>query len=110
MGLFGFGKKKYDKQVSRDNQFLKEYAIKVNGLILYVENNERVLTELNLLKNDFQYTVASPDKEAKAVEKSIEKDFKELTVELQKNGWDEETVMRLIKGLRRYVIEISSLR
>ena len=25
MGLFGFGKKKYEKNVTRDNEFLKEY-------------------------------------------------------------------------------------
>ena len=29
MGLFG--KKKYEKNMTRDNQFLKSYAIKVNG-------------------------------------------------------------------------------
>ena len=61
MGLFGFGKKKYNKNVSRDNEFLKDYAIKCNGLSFYLEGKENVLKELNLLKDDFQYTVATDD-------------------------------------------------
>jgi acetyl-CoA C-acetyltransferase len=46
MGLFG--KKKFNKNVTRDNIFLKDYAIKCNGLVFYVENNEAVKKELNI--------------------------------------------------------------
>ena len=59
MGLF---KKKYAKNISRDNEFLKHYAVKTNGLLLYAENNAAVTAELNNLKSDFQYTVASSNK------------------------------------------------
>ena len=78
MGLFGFGKKKYDKNVTRDNEFLKDYAIKTNGLMLYVEENEKVKKELTALKDDFQYTVATNIRDAKSVEKKIKKDFAPL--------------------------------
>ena len=48
MGLF---KKKYGKNVTRDNEFLKEYAIKVNGLQMFVDNNQKVYDELEALKD-----------------------------------------------------------
>ena len=110
MGLFGFGKKKYNKNVSRDNEFLKEYAIKVNGVMMFVEENEKVTTELTALKNDFQYTVASSDSSAKSLEKKIKKDFDALTATLQQPEWDEKEVLLLIRGMRRYIVEISSMR
>ena len=110
MGLFGFGKKKYVKNVSRNNEFLKEYAIKTNGLIMYAENNETVLVELNKLKDDFQYTVASYNSDAKDFEKNIDREFTNLVTILQQPEWSEEEVLLLIKGLRRYIVEISSLR
>ena len=59
MGLFG--KKKYAKNVSRDNEFLKNYAIKCNGLLMYVEDKENVKTELEKLKDEFQFAVATND-------------------------------------------------
>ena len=37
MGLFG--KKKYSKNVTRDNTFLKDFAIKLNGLMRYTEGH-----------------------------------------------------------------------
>ena len=79
MGLFG--KKKYDKNITRDNEFLKEYAIKCNGLMFYVENNENVKKELALLKDDFQYTVGTTDTDAKKVEKKIKADFQKRWTE-----------------------------
>ena len=66
----GFFKKKYEKNVSRDNEFLKDYSTKVNGLQIFVDNNQKVYDELEALKNDFQYTVASSSPEAKALEKN----------------------------------------
>lgn len=110
MGLFGFGKKKYTKNVTRDNEFLKDYAVKCNGLALYVEDKENVKKELNLLKDDFQYTVATNDAGAKKVEKSIKTDFDALTALLQQSDWDEAQAISLIRGLRRYVVEINSMR
>ena len=107
MGLF---KKKYDRNITRDNEFLKEYAIKVNGLMFYVEENEKVKKELALLKDDFQYSVGSTDSAAKGIEKKIEKDMKALTALLQQSEWDENEALLLIRGVRRYIVEITSLR
>lgn len=108
MGLFG--KKKYDKNVTRDNEFLKNYAIKCNGLSFYVENNENVKKELDLLKNDFQYTVATDDKAAKKLEKKINADFAALTALLEQPDFDETQALMLIRGLRRSIVEITSMR
>lgn len=110
MGLFGFGKKKYNKNVTRDNEFLKDYAIKCNGLSFYLEGKENVLKELNMLKDDFQYTVATDDAHAKTMEKQIKTDFQALTALLQQPEWDEAQALLLIRGMRRSVVEISSMR
>lgn len=107
MGLF---KKKYEKNVSRDNEFLKDYATKVNGLQIFVDNNQKVYDELEALKNDFQYTVASSSSEAKSLEKKISKDFAALTAALQQPEIAEAEVLLMIKGIRRTIIEISSIR
>lgn len=108
MGLFG--KKKYNKNITRDNEFLKEYAVKCNGLMFYVENNENVKKELTLLKDDFQYTVGSTDPAAKKVEKKIAADFQALTGLLEQPEWEEAQALTLIRGLRRSIVEITSMR
>ncbi|MBR2335267.1 MAG: hypothetical protein IKA62_03460 [Clostridia bacterium] len=107
MGLF---KKRYSKNIARDNEFLKEYAIKCNGLLFYVEGKEQVKKELIQLKDDFQYTVGSTDAAAKPLERKIEKDYNTLTKLLQQLEWDEGEALLLIRGIRRYIVEISSLR
>lgn len=106
----GFFKKSFQKNVTRNNEFLKDYAIKCNGLALYVEENEKVLKELNALKDDFQYTVATNIRDAKGLEKKIKKDFDALTALLGQMEWDEKEALLLIRGLRRYIVEIASLR
>ncbi len=106
----GFFKRTFSKNVTRDNEFLKDYAVKCNGLTIYVEDNEKVLKELNLLKDDFQYTVATDANAAKGVEHKIKKDFDALVALLQQPEWDEAEVILLAKGIRRYIVEISSMR
>ena len=107
MGLFS---RKFEKNVSRDNEFLKSYAIKVNGLLMYTENNEKITEEMRALMNDFQYTIASMKPEAKKIEKSIAKEFEALTLKLQQPDWADDEVLLAVRNLRRYVIEIGSLR
>ena len=107
MGLF---KKKFEKNVSRDNEFLKSYAIKVNGLLIYTDKNEKVTEELRALANDFQYTVASAKAEAKKIEKDIAKEFEALSQKFQQPDWSEDEVILIIRNLRRYIFEIGSLR
>ena len=107
MGLF---KKRYAKNVTRDNEFMKEYAIKVHGLLMYTEENEKVTKELRAMMDDLQYTVASSDSHAKGVEKKIKKDFEALTKALQQAEWSESEVLLLIRNIRRYTVEISAMR
>ena len=107
MGLF---KKKYQKNVSRDNEFLKNYAIKTNGLLILAEDNATVTAELNKLKDDFQYAVATSDKDAKDIEKKIATDFEQLATTLEQPQWEEEQVLLTIKALRRSIVNITSMR
>ena len=107
MGLF---KKKYEKNVSRDNEFLKRYAARVNGLLIFTETSETVTRELNALKDDFQYTVATFDKDAKSLEKKIATSFEKLANALEQPKWEEAEILLMIKSIRRLINEISSLR
>lgn len=107
MGLF---KKRYAKNVIRDNEFLKNYAIKVHGLLLYTEENEKVTTALKSLMDDLQYTVASADSDAKGIEKKIKKEFEALTAALQQDAWNEADVLAHIKNIRRFIVEINAAR
>ncbi len=103
-------KKSFQKNVTRDNEFLKDYAVKCNGLGFYVEDRENVKKELNALKDDFQYTVATDVHAAKRLEKNIKADFDALTSLLQQQEWDDAQAILLIRGMRRYIVEISSMR
>ena len=108
MGLFG--KKKYEKNMTRDNQFLKSYAIKVNGLINFAEGNEQVTKELENLKHDFQYSIGTSAKENKKLEKKIEQDYQALSDMLTQVDWDEAAVIRLTRVIRQTIVEITSNR
>lgn len=107
MGLF---KKRYSKNVTRDNEFMKEYAIKVHGLLLYTEENENVTKALKVMQDDLQYTVATSDHDAKGMERKIKKEFAALTSALQQDGWNESEVLGYIKNIRRFIIEINAMR
>ena len=108
MGLFG--KKKYEKNMTRDNQFLKNYAIKVNGLINFAQDNEKVVKELEALKQDFQYSVGTSAKENKKLEKKIDQDYHTLSDMFVQSAWDEQEVLRLIRIIRQTIVEITSNR
>ena len=108
MGLFG--KKKYEKNMTRDNQFLKNYAIKVNGLINFTEGNEKVTQELEALKKDFQYSIGPSAKENKKLEKKIENDYQTLSDMLTQASWDEAEVIRMARIIRQTIVEITSNR
>lgn len=105
----GFFKKRFEKNVTRDNEFLKRYAIRVNGLLIFTEENEKITGELKTLMNDFQYTVPSASSDAKKLEKNIAKNFELLSRLLQKPDWSEDEVSMMIKKLRRNIVEISSM-
>ena len=108
MGLFG--KKKYEKNMTRDNQFLKSYAIKVNGLINFAEGNEKVTQELEALKKDFQYSIGTSAQENKKLEKKISDHYQALSDMLTQASWDEAEVIRLSRIIRQTIVEITSNR
>ena len=108
MGLFG--KKKYAKNVARDNTFLKDYAIKLNGLMRYTEENEQVTAALKKLQQDFQFTIATQMKDAKKSEARIEKMYNNLKTLLQAPEWDEQEVLSAIRNMGMEIDEINSMR
>ena len=106
----GFFKKAFSKNVTRDNQFFKNYAIKINALLRYAEENEKVTAELRKLQDDLQYTVASADRDAKKYERKIEKMYEELKAKFQTTAWDEQEVLLIIKNMGAAIDEINSMR
>ena len=108
MGLFG--KKKYAKNVARDNNFLKDFAIKLNGLMRYTEENEKVTQALRKLQEDFQYTIATQVKDAKKTEARINELYEALKALLQQPEWDEQAVLMAIKNLGLEIDEINAMR
>lgn len=99
MGLFS-SKKKYVKNVTRDNEFLKDYAIKVNALMVFAEDNENVTAALRQLQDEFQYTVATADRDAKKMEKEIGNLYKAIYAVLSQPGWNEAEVIGQIRQMR----------
>ena len=106
----GFFKKSFQKNVTRDNEFFKNFAIKINALMRYTEENEKVTAELKKLQSDFQYTVATEDRHAKKHEKSIDKMYDELKAVLQQPAWDEQQVLLIVKNMGMEIDEINSMR
>ena len=106
----GFFKKAFQKNVTRDNHFFKNTAVKMNALMRYTEENEKVTEALKNLQHDFQYTVATPDKRAKKSEDNIDKMYDELKTLLQQSEWDEQQVLLIIKNIGAELDEISAMR
>lgn len=106
----GFFKRSFQKNVTRDNEFFKTFAIKLNTLMRYTESNETITAELKKLQNDFQYTVATSDRHAKKNEHNIEKMYDELKAMLQQPTWDEQQVLLLVKNMGAEIDEINSMR
>lgn len=108
MGLFG--KKKYGKNVTRDNTFLKDFAIKLGGLMRYTEENEKISLALRKLQEDFQFTVATQVKDAKKTEARINAMYDALKAQLQQPEWDEAAVLLAIKNIGLEIDEINAMR
>ena len=106
----GFFKKKYQKNVTRDNEFLKDYAIKINARLRYTEENQKVTEALERLQQDFQYTVATNVKDAKKVEKTLADMYDALKATLQQPAWDEQAVLLSIRNMGAEIDEINSMR
>ena len=107
MGLF---KRRYEKNVARGDVFLKNFAIKINGLLRFTVENEKVTAELQKLQHDFRFTVATQAKEAKKVVARIEEKFEKLKETLQQPSWDEQAVILMIRKIGLEIDEINAMR
>ena len=107
MGLF---KKSFSKNVTRDNQFFKTYAVKMNALLRYTENNEKITEEIKKIQDDFQYTVATADRHAKKNEHNIEKLYDELKAILQQENWSEQEAATILRNMGAEIDEINAMR
>ncbi len=105
-----FGKKKYKKNVTRDNEFLKTYDVKINGLLPFVKDNEKITNALKELQDLFHYTVATALKDAKAIEKDIAKLYAELDSAVEQPELDEAFILLTINKIRKQIENINALR
>ena len=71
MGLFG--RKKFEKNVTRNYNFLKDFATKLHALMRYTEGNEKVTQALRKLQEDFEFTLGTHIQDAKNVPLSADK-------------------------------------
>ncbi len=105
-----FSKNKRMKKVSHNNEFMKNCAVKVQGLIeLYGEENENVAKAMNQLAEDLMFTVPTSDPKAKAKEKEIEKGYEQLAA-LLKSDWTEAEAIAIIKDMRLSLTEMNAMR
>ena len=107
MGLF---KRKYEKNVTRDNEYLKNFAVRINGLLRFTEENEKVTAELRKLQDDFRFTVATQVRGAKKIESRIDEKYENLKNTLQQPEWNEQEVIMMIRNIGLELDEINSMR
>ena len=108
MGLFG--RKKFEKNVTRNYNFLKDFATKLHALMRYTEDNEKVTQALRKLQEDFEFTLGTHIKDAKKAEARINELYNALKALLQQPEWDEQAVLLAIKNLGMELDELNSMR
>lgn len=108
MGLFG--RKKFEKNVTRNYNFLKDFATKLHALMRYTEGNEKVTQALRKLQDDFEFTLGTHVKDAKKAEARISELYESLKSLLQQPDWDEQAVLLAIRNLGMELDELNSMR
>lgn len=104
MGLFGIGKKKFQKNVTKDKEALADNVLKTNRLLILAEGNDTVTAALHKLQDDLHYTSVTGDTSAKRARKNIDHQIKELDDIMSKPGWSEEDVLQRIKLIQAEII------
>lgn len=89
---------------------MKNYASKINALLIYAEENDKVAAQLRELQSDFQYTVATANSGAKKYEKQIDKEYKALSAVIAQPSWDEVEVIGMIRQMRGTIVSLMSER
>ncbi len=105
-----FGKKKYQKNVARDNEFLRNYEVKINGLLPFVQSNSKITDALKELQEQFHYTVPSPHKDAKSYEQEIEKEYATLEKAVEQPALDETLILFSIHKINKQIENINASR
>lgn len=104
MGLFGIGKKKFQKNVTKDKEALADNVLMTNRLLILAEGNDTVTAALHKLQDDLHYTSVTGDTSAKRPRKNIDHQIKELDDIMSKPGWSEEDVLQRIKLIQAEII------
>ena len=94
--MFG-RRKKFTKKVSHDEGALSKFAVTVNGLKLYADQNETVRLALERLQKNFSYTPANAKKTSAKILKEIAGALEKLKGTLEKENWDENDILHQIK-------------
>ena len=76
---------------------LAKFAVTVNGLKIYADKNENVLSALEKLQMDFRYNSANAEKSSAKIMKDIASAMDKLKATLEQEEWDEKDVLHQIK-------------
>lgn len=104
MDFLGIGKKKFQKNVTKDKEALADNVLMTNRLLILAEGNDTVTAALHKLQDDLHYTSVTGDTSAKRARKNINRQIKELDDIMSKPGWSEEDVLQQIKLTQAEII------
>lgn len=104
MGLFGIGKKKYQKNVTKDKEALADDVLRVNRLLIFAAGDETVTAALHRLQDDLHYTSVTADKHAGKSRKALDRLLRELDDMLSKSNWNQDDVLHQIKLVQAEII------
>ena len=103
--------KKYKDKVEDTHKFLESHAIRLNAMLVYVEENETVSKKMIELREKFSFAVAPEDsKELKPYKEAIEQYFVELKEKLSPGDWDEKEVITILNNRQNALGEYTAVR
>ena len=94
--MFG-RRKKFTKKIANDEGELAKFAVTVNGLKIYADKNENVLSALERLQKDFRYNSANAEKSSTKIMKEIDSAMDKLKTALEQEEWEESDILHQIK-------------
>lgn len=104
MGLFGIGKKKYQKNLHKDKEALADDVLRVNRFLIFAEGNEKVTAALRKLQDDLHYTSETANKDAKKSRKELDRLLQELDDAISKPNWNEDDILHKIRLTQAEII------
>lgn len=66
------------------NEYFQNYSIKLNGLMIFTQNNPAITAKLKELQEHFDYTVGAYNSKVKKEMKIIDKLYAKLSKQIQK--------------------------